>query len=175
MSLMAGKMYRGNPMPVGDLATELLDPVLRKRAGLSMDLVQSWAEIVGERLAMRTRPEKIAWPRRLHEDDPFEPATLIIACEGPAALHVQHETSEIIARANAFLGFAAIGRVKIVQKPIAAPRSTRRPVPRALTEPERRKLARMTDRIEDEGLRASLERLGASIMGDRKKPPLADS
>ena len=54
----------------------------------------------------------------MHEDDPFEPATLVIACEGFAALHVQHETGEIIGRVNAFLGFNAIGRIRIVQKPV---------------------------------------------------------
>ena len=95
---MAGKSGRGNPVPVSDLASEILDPVLRKRAGISIGLVQSWDEIAGPRLAGHTRPEKIVWPRRMQEDDPFEPATLIIACEGFAALHVQHETGEIIGR-----------------------------------------------------------------------------
>ncbi|MDZ5698811.1 DUF721 domain-containing protein [Chelativorans sp. M5D2P16] len=171
---MAGKGRGNNPVPVSDLASDLLDPVLRRRAGLSIDLVQCWAEIVGERLAERTRPEKIAWPRRMHEDDPFEPATLVIACSGPAALHVQHETSEIIARANAFLGFGAIGRVRIVQKQVNTAQAHKRPRPRPLSETERRKLARITDPIEDEGLRASLERLGSNVLAARKKP-LADS
>src|SRR5438093_11827714 len=78
---MAGKRPFGNPVPVSDLATEILDPVLRKRAGISIGLVQSWEEIAGPRLASHSRPEKIQWPRRLHEDDPFEPAVLIVACE----------------------------------------------------------------------------------------------
>jgi len=164
---MTGKMRAGNPVPVSDLASELLDPVLRRRAGLSIDLVQSWPEIVGERLASRTRPEKISWPRRLHEDDPFEPATLIIACEGPAALHVQHETGEIIARANAFLGFAAIGRIKIVQKPVSNAKANTKPRLRALSEAERSRVAGLTAGIEDEGLRASLERLGANVIARR--------
>lgn len=172
---MAGKPRSGNPVPVSDLASELLDPVLRRRAGLSIDLVQSWPEIVGERLSASTRPEKIAWPRRLTEDDPFAPATLVIACEGSAALHVQHQTSEIIARANAFLGFVAIGRVKIVQKPVSATRPDSRPRLRNLTGTERSRLARLTDGIEDEGLRESLKRLGESVIGTRPRPPLADS
>ena len=72
-------------MPVSDLASEILDPILRKRAGISIGLVQSWEEIAGPRLATHTRPEKIVWPRRMQEDDPFQPATLIMACEGFAA------------------------------------------------------------------------------------------
>jgi hypothetical protein len=165
---MAGKGGYGNPVAVSDLATEILDPVLRKRAGISIGLVQSWEEIVGGRLATRTRPEKIVWPRRMHEDDPFEPATLIIACEGSAALHLQHETGEIIGRVNAFLGFRAVGRIKIVQKPVNPAEQRRKPQLRPLTEPEKSGIARTVGLIEDDGLRVSLERLGATILGSRK-------
>lgn len=165
---MAGKRPFGNPVPVSDLATEILDPVLRKRAGISIGLVQSWDEIVGPRLSGSTRPDKIQWPRRMHEDDPFEPAVLVVACQGVAALHVQHQTGEIIDRVNAFLGFNAIGRIRIVQKPVATEKRKQVPVPRPLTAPEKARLAGTVGRIEDEGLRASLERLGATVLGERK-------
>ena len=62
---MTGKRRQGNAVPVSDLAAGVLDPVLRKRAGITIGLVQSWEEIAGERLAQTTRPEKIVWPRRL--------------------------------------------------------------------------------------------------------------
>jgi hypothetical protein len=165
---MAGRTPYGNPVPVSDLATKILDPVLRKRAGISIGLVQSWEEIAGPRLASRSRPEKIQWPRRLHEDDPFEPAVLVIACEGMAALHLQHETGEIINRVNAFLGFTAIGRIRIVQKPVTADKGRPKPTFRPLTAAEKTKLSSTVELIEDDGLRASLERLGATILGERK-------
>lgn len=164
---MTGKRRDGNAVPVSDLAVDILDPVLRRRAGMTIGLVQSWEEIAGERLAASTRPEKIAWPRRMSEDDPFEPATLVIACEGFAAVHLQHETGEIIARVNAFLGFAAIGRIRIVQKPVAPPQK-RRPRPRALDKAETQKLDRMVDGIEDDGLREALARLGRSVVAHRR-------
>ena len=165
---MAGKWKNGNTVPVSDLASEILDPVLRKRAGISVGLVQSWEEIVGARLAGRSRPEKIVWPRRLHEDDPFEPATLVIACEGAAALHIQHETGEIISRVNAFLGFAAIGRIKIVQKPVAVAPERRKPRSRPLSEAEAARVTGVVSGIEDPELKQSLERLGRSVLG--RKP-----
>ena len=165
---MAGKGHDRNPVPVSDLATAILDPVLRRRAGISIGLVQSWEEIVGPRLAKSSRPEKIQWPRRMHDDDPFEPAVLVIACEGAAALHLQHETGEIIGRVNAFLGFSAVGRIRIVQKPVAQPSGDRKPVPRTLSVDEKARLAKTVGEIEDDGLRASLERLGATIVGSRK-------
>ncbi|SJM29648.1 DUF721 domain-containing protein [Mesorhizobium delmotii] len=165
---MAGKRPFGNPVPVSDLATQILDPVLRKRAGMSIGLVQSWEEIAGPRLASRSRPEKIQWPRRMHEDDPFEPAVLVIASEGMAALHLQHETGEIINRVNAFLGFNAIGRIRIVQKPVTADKGRPKPSFRPLTAAEKVKLSGTVGMIEDDGLRASLERLGATILGQKK-------
>ena len=165
---MAGKRWTGNPVPVSDLANAILDPVLRKRTGISVGLVQSWEEIVGPRLAHNTRPEKIQWPRRMHEDDPFEPAVLIVACSGPAALHLQHETGEIIGRVNSYLGFNAIGRIRILQKPVSSAAAKPRPRLRKLTDAEQGKLAGTVQYIEDEGLKASLEKLGASILGSRK-------
>lgn len=165
---MAGKRPFGNPVPVSDLATAILDPMLRKRAGISVALVQSWEEIVGPKLAASSRPEKINWPRRLHEDDPFEPATLVVASEGMAALHLQHQTGEVIGRVNSFLGFNAVGRLKIVQKPLSGPAVKQRPRLRPLSEGEKSKLAHTVGKIEDDDLRASLERLGASILGEKK-------
>lgn len=165
---MAAKKPFGNPVPVSDVATGILDPVLRKRAGISIGLVQSWEEIVGQRLAASSRPEKIQWPRRMNEDDPFEPAVLVIACEGLAALHLQHQTGEVVSRVNAFLGFNAIGRIRIVQKPLTHAASKPRPVVRPLSGSEKAKLAGVVAPVEDEGLRASLERLGATILGQHK-------
>lgn len=161
---MTGQRRRGNAQPLSDVASRILDPVLRKRSGMSVALVQAWPEIVGERLAERTRPERIMWSRRAREDEPFEPATLVIACEGVTALHVQHETGEIVSRINAFMGFGAIGRIRIVQKPVAlAPAPDKEPL-RELSEIEIRKLASMTGKIEEDGLRQSLENLGRNIM-----------
>ncbi len=164
---MAGKGPDRNAVAVSDLASEILDPVLRRRAGISIGLVQSWEDIVGQRLARTSRPEKIQWPRRMQDDDPFEPAVLVIACEGAAALHVQHETAEIISRVNAFLGFSAIGRIRIVQKPVQVAGPAERPRPRPLGAEEQARVSQTVGKIEDADLRAALERLGASVIGSK--------
>jgi hypothetical protein len=101
----------------------------------------------------------------MNDDDPFEPAVLVVACEGAAALYLQHETTEIIGRVNAFLGFAAVGRIRIVQKPLTAMAAKPRPSQRPLSADEKARLAGTVEKIEDDGLRASLERLGATILG----------
>ena len=164
---MAQAGRRGNPEPVSDLAARLIDPILRKRAGISLSLIQSWDEIAGQGLAALSRPEKINWPRRMSETDPFEPATLVIACEAMGALRVQHQTGELMARVNAFLGFAAIGRIRIVQKPVHRDMPKKRPVLRNLSADETNALAKTVGGIERDDLRASLERLGRSVLASK--------
>ena len=163
---MAGKGFYSNPVAVSDVAGAILDPVLRRRTGMSVALVQSWEEIVGPRLAATSRPERIRWARRGDENDPYEPAVLVVACEGLAALHLQHQTGEVIGRINAFLGFAGIGRIRIVQKPVRAAVPVR-PRLRALSGEEKAEVERTVSGIEDDGLRAALERLGASVKASR--------
>lgn len=163
---MAGKSRSHNPVPVSDLVSGILDPVLAKRAGITTSLVQAWDEIVGERLSGQSRPDQIKWNRRVGDDDPFEPATLIIACEAGAALHIQHETTEVMARVNAFLGYSAIGRIRIVQKPVSSPA----PIPkktRQIPEDERNRIAEKVSGIDDEPLRDALERLGNNVAASR--------
>ncbi|SFI54593.1 MULTISPECIES: DciA family protein [unclassified Phyllobacterium] len=153
--------------PLADPAAGILDPVLRKRAGITIELVQAWDEVVGSSLGGLSRPLKLIWPRRAREDDPFQPATLVIACQGFTAMRVQHETGEIISRVNAFLGFAAVGRIKIEQKPVALPVVKKRSLPPVDAETSR-KISHAVEPIEHDGLREALERLGNSIHAERK-------
>lgn len=149
--------------PVVDYVTKVLDPVIARKAGMDMDLLTAWEEIVGETHAAYTLPEKLAWPRKAHEDDPFKPATLIVACDGARAVFFQHESNEIIQRVNAFLGFGAVDRLKIVQKPIKRKtiKKTRKTEP--LSPEIVQKLEKSLQSVEDEALRASLKKLGEGV------------
>ncbi|MDH7784845.1 hypothetical protein QBD01_000845 [Ochrobactrum sp. 19YEA23] len=154
--------------PLADMTSGLMDPMLQKRAGINLSLLQSWEDIVGPAIGATSRPLRILWPRRLHEDDPFKPATLIIACEGFAALQIQHETGEIISRVNGFLGFSAIGRIRIEQKPPAIPAKRRVKRLAPLAPSEERRIDKATDGIEDDALRAALARLGKNILAEKR-------
>ncbi len=84
------------------------------------------------------------------------------------ALFFQHEVPQVLERINQFLGYQAIGRVRIVQGKITRPDNKQQPPPRPLTDMESAELdARLTDISESE-LQLSLKRLGAAILGDQK-------
>ncbi len=160
-------MAKGRPLrnarPVSDVVSAIVDPVLRRRTGISLELIEGWQEIAGPRLARLSRPEKMAWPRRLSDDDPFKPATLVIAAEGYAALALQHETAELISRVNTFFGYGAVDRIKLVQKPVAQPEKKRRPPLPALGRDEEAQLKDSLSKIDEPHLRAALERLGRAV------------
>ena len=157
-------------MQISEAANRLIDPVLAKKAGINTALIGSWDEIVGERFADCTRPEKITWPRRGGEmagqTHGVEPGVLTIACEGARALFLSHAQGEIIQRINGFFGYPAIRQIRIVQKPVAATGKYRRK-PRALTKSEQARLEGMTHEIEHEGLKAALDRLGKAVIAKK--------
>ena len=71
-----------------------------------------WREIVGDRLARVTRPQKLTRGKA------GGPGTLELRVAGPAALLVQHQSEDILARVNLFLGPGSVDRLRIAQGPI---------------------------------------------------------
>ena len=105
----------------------------------------------------------------MHEDDPFQPATLVMACEGCArASSCSTRPARSSSRVNCFLGFNAIGRIQIVQKPVPPAEPQPKPRREPLTAGEAARLAAVVGGIEDEGLRASLERLGTAVLAKKR-------
>lgn len=154
--------------PLADLVAGLVDPILARKAGMNSALIASWPEIAGPRLSAGTRPEKLIWAARRSDLDPFEPATLVVACEGASALRLQHETGELLQRIEAFFGYRAVGRLKIVQRALPVAPPSRKPVLAPLGEGDRRVIREATSRIENERLKSALERFGETVLARNK-------
>ena len=174
---------RRGAQPVSDLVSKLLDPVIERRAGMTMDLIASWEEIVGERHAALSRPEKLNWPRRSDDEDAFEPATLVVACDGGHALFMQHDSTEVLASVNDYFGFTAVSKLKLVQKPLQTmPQRRKARMPRGvggagggigagsqrgeLAQAKADRLEAMVDGIEDENLKKALKKLGKGVFSE---------
>lgn len=156
---------RSSLFQISEITNGLIDPILSRRAGINSMLLGIWDEIAGPEFADCTRPEKIVWPRRVSEigeGEPFRPATLTVACEGARAIFLAHAQDRLIERINGFFGYPAVDRIRIVQKPLASAARIRKPV--TLSENDRRRLAGMLEDVEDDGLKAALERLGRAVI-----------
>jgi hypothetical protein len=155
---------RRNAQSIAELVSRVIDPVTKKRGFATADLIAAWPEVAGARFAPFTRPVKITWPRGEANDGATGIMTLNV--EGPAAILVQHELGQILERVNAFLGYQAVGQIRIVQAPVSQnhkrARSRGEPV---LAAEDEQKLASATGGVADDGLRAALERLGRGVLG----------
>lgn len=126
-----------------------------------------WREIVGDRLARVTRPQKLTRGRG------GAGGTLELRVAGPAALLVQHQSEDILARVNLFLGPGSVDRLRIAQGPVkppadlpAPPRPGRAARPLGAGDEAALKAA-----VADapDALKGPLERLGRAVLGDPDK------
>jgi hypothetical protein len=147
---------------LAEVVAGVLAPVSERRGFAVADLAAAWQEVIGPRYADCTYPEKIDWPRA---GDTDAGGVLKVCVEGPRAVLLQHELGQVMQRVNAFLGYAAIGRIRIVQGSI--PR--RKPQRRALPPPaDEARVAGAVSAVGDDALREALARLGRGIFVERK-------
>jgi hypothetical protein len=153
------KPRRTQARPLSDLLRKTLNDAFAKQGFASTELVTRWPEIVGDDIAATSEPEKIQWPRPFGDAMP-DPGTLVLRVEGPTAVEIQHQSGVILERVNRFLGWHAVGDLRLRQAPL-----TRRPKakPPAVDGEEQARIAAGLSQIADDSLRAALARLGAAV------------
>lgn len=159
---------RSTPRPLADLIDATIAESCHQRGLASVEIVTRWAEIVGEALAARALPIKLAWPSRAES---AEPGVLHIRVEGGFAIELQHDAPVVIERVNRYFGWRCIGRLALRQGPVPRPRARR-----AFVEPDaaergeiERRLGQAVGPFEDPALAASLARLGALVVRDKRR------
>jgi hypothetical protein len=160
------RQRRRGAVTIGELVGKVIDPVTKRRGFATTDIIAAWREIVGPRFAEWTRPEKIVWPKG--EEMEGAPALLVLRVDGPRAVLVQHEAGQIVERVNAFLGYGAVGHIRIIQAPVrqaAAPAAS----PPRLTPEDESRVAAAVSGVQHDRLRAALERLGRGVASERRR------
>lgn len=153
---------RSRSRPLADLIDATIAESCRKRGLASVEIVTRWADIVGEALAARAMPIKLAWPSR---PDSGEPGVLHVRVEGGFAIELQHDAPIVIDRVNRYFGWRCIGRLALKQGPVPRPRPRFR-----FQEPDaaecgaaQQRIAAVAGAFEDEALATALARLGALV------------
>ena len=153
------KPSKSYPRPLKDLLHKTLGDAFAKQGFASTELVTRWADIVGAEIAAHSQPEKIQW-QRTADGGPPEPGTLVLRVEGPTAVEIQHLSGVILERVNRFLGWRAVGGLRLKQAPLRRAQSKAHPT----ADPEAAaRIAASLPEIRDEKLRDALARLGAAI------------
>lgn len=150
--------------PLAELIQACIGPAYAAQGFASTDILEAWPTIVGERLARACQPIKLEWPRQARrEDGRSQPGTLVVRVEGAFALDLQHLAPVVIERVNAHYGWACIGRIVLKQGRIHRP--GRRSAPAPIDPARRGEVALAVSRIETDGLREALDRLGCAVVG----------
>ncbi|WP_455466515.1 DUF721 domain-containing protein [Bartonella sp. B39] len=151
---------------LSETVSKMLDPVLRKRTGLNVALIEHWSQIAGYDIGEHTMPIKIIWKHRSAQDEVFQPATLIVACEGFTALKLMHGTDELLHRINVFFGYIAVDRIKIEQRCISDPKNHLPMIP-VPNEKDKKRIKKMLEEVKSKNLRQSLYELGCCIFAEK--------
>ncbi|MEE8189487.1 MAG: DciA family protein [Kiloniellales bacterium] len=132
---------------------------LGRRGFAEGGLAVEWPSIVGEELAARCLPSKVAVARPGRRAE----GTLTLRVVPGFATELQHLAPLILERVNGYFGYSAIGRLQLQQGPLPARRPPRRPPEPPLSPEEEAELKDRLAGVEDEELRGALERLGRAV------------
>ena len=163
---LKGSMRENGFRAIGGLAQKLTSGMARDGAkgGRGASLIRlkaDWPAVVGPELARTTRPDALLAGRGARAGK-----ALRLKVSGATALEVQHRSSQIVERVNAYFGHRVIDDVRIVQGVIPGPPPARRtPRPDPVVE---QAVASRTAAVQDPDLRAALTRLGARIATGRR-------
>jgi hypothetical protein len=157
------KRERGGAKLLAEFTSGLIAEALAARGLGETSLIADWPAIVGETLARHARPIELKWPPRAAKRNPDAPAvaaTLVLRVESAFALEAQHSASVIVARVNAHLGWRCVDKIAFRQGPLPPIKEKRRAA--LIPSDEAQAAARdAASRIEDDGLRDAVARLGA--------------
>lgn len=170
-SLRILRTTRTRPMPkapprVQKQVQPLLKSLEKRFEGLddgAARLQRRWPEIVGESLAKLCEPVRVIKSKT-------GGALEIRTANSASATLINHHAPALLDRINLFLGGGRIERLRIIQGPLAVrPRTTvpTRHVP--LTAVEELSLQHSLDHVADDKLKASLLKLGRSVLKRQKQ------
>ncbi|MDX2235428.1 MAG: DciA family protein [Hyphomonadaceae bacterium] len=154
---------RQAPPQAGVIASRVVRPLNKAVggkavAGKSIEALQrQWRDIVGDKIAAMTEPEKLSGPAGAR--------ILAVKVAGPAAPFIQHQIPLLLERCN--LAGADLAGLTLKQGVIARPKGNVRPLSAPLSADEERLLATALHAAPSPRLKAALMKLGRS-MGQRR-------
>jgi len=155
---MTQRPSRGGPRPLAQTVRKVAAPLLRRQGFAEADIVLRWAEIVGERLAARSTPERLETPRG------GDGAVLHIRVAPGAGPELQHLTPLVLERINAFFGWRAVDRLRLVQAPLPPRRGRKTAAEEPLSAEQAAALDSALEGAGDDRLKQALKSLGANVV-----------
>lgn len=154
---------------VGRTIRPLVKQILGKRGVMQVELMENWEEIVGEKLAEYVLPQKISFPK----DERSGGTLFLLVFGGAFALEVEGKKVGILQKVNAFFGYEALSKIKILQNSgpenfLTDKNVYDKPKKNLVSEKQKTYINELTKGVKNESLRLKLERIGCEIFNDEK-------
>ena len=147
----------------------LAKQLLGAKGMLEMEILSDWTAIVGEELAQYSLPQKISFRKDERSNGTLE----LLVLSGAFALEIQHRESQILNKINAYFGYDAVAKLKIIQN--SCPENflfTKKPIynlKKNLVSPEEHNyITEIIKDVDNNELRRHLEILGEAVLGSKK-------
>lgn len=130
------------------------------------DLLSHWPDIVGAETAALCTPERITWSKPKEKGE-TPSGTLTLKSAAGRALDVQYKAENLRERINAYLGYAGIGKIKVLpggMDTLTAP-------PPAPAAPPDSPPPAAIEGLEDDSLKQALTRLRQGILTEKSRSP----
>jgi hypothetical protein len=161
----ANIVYRSRKMQtVGTSVNKLTRQTFGQRGLADGTIVHNWVSIVGDMLGASSQPEKITYATGQRGRGTLH---LRVANSG-LATEIQHLEPMVLERVNAYFGYQAVARLKLIHGPLPDPAPIAEPVLRPLNKEQTRALEDELCNVDDPELKAALKGLGQSVKGRRK-------
>jgi hypothetical protein len=124
---------------LSDLAAKLGGTALRRHGFAQDKLITQWNQLVGPQFSEVSLPIKLSFPPNQKRG-----GTLTVKIEGSLATQFQHIQDVVLERINAFFGYKAVDRIRLVQGEIPR-RDDRRRLPSTPAGPPPKEVAGLAD------------------------------
>lgn len=137
-----------SPRALAATLPKVTKAVFAKHGRVYGTIVAEWPSIVGAALAEDSLPEKLTG------------SVLTVRVSSGVAMQLQHAMPQVLERINAYIGSAAVERLRLVQAPVS--RRARKPLPPA-EPPADPRIESEVSGVADSELRRSLSRFGRRL------------
>lgn len=148
----------------------LAKKMLGKKAFIEADVICSWNEIVGDRIAELSKPIKIDFAREGRNNG----VLWIEVASGAVALEMHSKTNILLEKINTFFGYAAVHQIKFIQNyDLFEEKKMKRDIhnleKKLVTREEQTYITKVSGEIKTPKLSQAVERLGHVVITNNKK------
>ena len=148
------------PKRLGVYTQKIIKPVFKSRGLMEGRIMTHWVQIMGEKFAKLSLPEKITFPRGKKTDGALH---LRVTSSGALLLHYAQDL--ILEQVNTFFGYKALSKLHMTHDLLPSEEVKVKTSPPPLSPEEKEWLSAQIGAITDADLKECLTKLGESVAG----------